>query len=819
MACTPGQNRTPSRKGAPSTPNRDALVKVTFSVRHDEEVPNTDMYVTGSLPMLGSWDARRARKLARADDGTWNLAVYIPDRVEFMYQYLLVVASEDSSGQPEVVWTGRLERKCRVEEASSTPKGKQLVLDDDTAGDAAVEGTPAAKQMIKFDPLMPELNKETIEQKLEVKQVEIDNLLEEREHAQMELQKLKDIVGAVDNPDDYRKRQSYLPDCSSQLYDTVREIQAKVQRKLQRMQEVAVISEEATDDDTTTIEAIKVELRESEAKCVDLRSRLEEAEDKMREMQAAHEVEKVELRDYYQTAMGELDEGKKAEAGARIKEEENRTLMQSSVRVVAGQLDDIKSSYSSLRDLMSQLRGAFLPPPALDLASSVAADGDVEMADTNNETQEAPEQGFSLASQKIASSVEAVTGVLEGAMEEARGKMKKEVAERKRLHNLVQELRGNIRVFCRVRPLSTKNVAEGATSGVGFPSDVDITVETVDSGGKAKTAVFQYDKVFDPSSTQAEVFEETQPLVVSVLDGYNVCIFAYGQTGSGKTHTMQGYDGDPGVNTRALEQLFLLADERKGVYTYEIKVSLCEIYNETIRDLLEPKDKAGDDKKLDVKIAPEGGTTVPGMACVQVASMEDVMALLATGERNRSVGCTNMNEHSSRSHMILAVHTCGTSSVTGARGYGKLNLIDLAGSERVGKSGATGDRLKEAQVMARPEPHTCSEMKRASAARVLDTDTFVHGGHVAEHQQVVVGAGRLRAVACVQVQARALPQLQADLLAAGLARRREQDAHVCLRVSLHLGRDGDGMLTPLRRTRAQRRARPRQAQGGCRRAG
>ena len=100
---------------------------------------------------------------------------------------------------------------------------------------------------------------------------------------------------------------------------------------------------------------------------VDLRSRLEEAEDKMREMQAAHEVEKVELRDYYQTAMGELDEGKKAEAGARIKEEENRTLMQSSVRVVAGQLDDIKSSYSSLRDLMSQLRGAFLPPPALDL--------------------------------------------------------------------------------------------------------------------------------------------------------------------------------------------------------------------------------------------------------------------------------------------------------------------------------------------------------------------------------------------------------------------------------------------------------------------
>jgi kinesin family member C2/C3 len=74
------------------------------------------------------------------------------------------------------------------------------------------------------------------------------------------------------------------------------------------------------------------------------------------------------------------------------------------------------------------------------------------------------------------------------------------------------------------------------------------------------------------------VFSETQPLIVSVLDGYNVCIFAYGQTGSGKTHTMQGYGDEAGVNTRALEQLFLLSKERQGVYTYKIKVSLWELY-------------------------------------------------------------------------------------------------------------------------------------------------------------------------------------------------------------------------------------------------
>jgi hypothetical protein len=245
MASTPAKSR-PVRKGTPGTPNRDTLVKVTFSVRHDAEVPacETEMYVTGSLPMLGSWDARRARKMAQAEDGSWNLAVYIPDGVEFMYQYLLIVANADAAAQPEVVWTGQLERKCRVQEASSTPKGKQLVLDDNTTGDAAVDGTPLAKQMIKFDPLMPDLNRETLEQKLEVKQVEIDNLLEERERASNELQKLKDIIGSVENPDDYRKRKSYLPDCSSQLYDTVRDLQSKIQRKLQRMHECAAISEE-----------------------------------------------------------------------------------------------------------------------------------------------------------------------------------------------------------------------------------------------------------------------------------------------------------------------------------------------------------------------------------------------------------------------------------------------------------------------------------------------------------------------------------------------------------------------------------------------
>lgn len=87
-------------------------------------------------------------------------------------------------------------------------------------------------------------------------------------------------------------------------------------------------------------------------------------------------------------------------------------------------------------------------------------------------------------------------------------------------------------------------------------------------------------------SVTVDVFADASPMVVSVLDGYNVCIFAYGQTGTGKTFTMEGSEQNRGVNYRTLKQLFKIAEERKDTFTYSISVSVLEIYNEQIRDLL-----------------------------------------------------------------------------------------------------------------------------------------------------------------------------------------------------------------------------------------
>ncbi|CAB4310342.1 unnamed protein product [Prunus armeniaca] len=180
----------------------------------------------------------------------------------------------------------------------------------------------------------------------------------------------------------------------------------------------------------------------------------------------------------------------------------------------------------------------------------------------------------------------------------------------------------------------------------------DIVVANPSKQGKDSRRLFKFNKVFGPAATQEEVFLDTQPLIRSVLDGYNVCIFAYGQTGSGKTYTMSGPSvsstDDWGVNYRALNDLFQISQSRESSIAYEVGVQMVEIYNEQVRDLL-------------------------------------------------SIGATALNERSSRSHSVLTVHVRGVDLKTDTALRGSLHLVDLAGSERVDRSEATGDRLREAQ--------------------------------------------------------------------------------------------------------------------------
>ncbi|PIN06600.1 Kinesin-like protein [Handroanthus impetiginosus] len=271
-----------------------------------------------------------------------------------------------------------------------------------------------------------------------------------------------------------------------------------------------------------------------------------------------------------------------------------------------------------------------------------------------------------------------------------------ECLERKRLYNEVIELKGNIKVFCRCRPLKQDEIANGSTSVVDFDLSQENELQITSSDSSRK--LFKFDHVFKPEDSQEAIFEQTLPIVTSVLDGYNVCIFAYGQTGTGKTYTMEGTLENRGVNYRTLEELFRVSSERRSTMRYELFVSMLEVYNEKIRDLL-VENSNQPAKKLEIKQSAEGTQEVPGLVETCVHGTDEVWALLASGSRVRSVGSTNANELSSRSHCLLRVTVMGENLISGQRTRSHLWLVDLAGSERVGRIEVDGERLKESQFI------------------------------------------------------------------------------------------------------------------------
>ncbi|KAF3442808.1 hypothetical protein FNV43_RR16725 [Rhamnella rubrinervis] len=281
------------------------------------------------------------------------------------------------------------------------------------------------------------------------------------------------------------------------------------------------------------------------------------------------------------------------------------------------------------------------------------------------------------------------------------------VKENRTLYNMVQDLKGNIRVYCRIRP---SFVAEAINVIDFIGEDGSLVLLDPSNPHKKGRKMFNFNRVFGPTATQDEVYKDTQPLIRSVMDGYNVCIFAYGQTGSGKTHTMSGPSGgltrDMGINYLALNDLFRISNGRKDIISYEIQVQMVEIYNEQVRDLLAEDSSTVkypflDIHKLEIRsCTSDNGLSLPDATVRSVKSTNDVLNLMKLGEVNRVVSSTGMNDRSSRSHCVLTVHVHGKDE-SGGKFHSRLHLVDLAGSERVDKSEVTGDRLKEAQYINR----------------------------------------------------------------------------------------------------------------------
>ncbi|XP_024083610.1 kinesin-like protein KIF3A isoform X2 [Cimex lectularius] len=258
----------------------------------------------------------------------------------------------------------------------------------------------------------------------------------------------------------------------------------------------------------------------------------------------------------------------------------------------------------------------------------------------------------------------------------------------------------NVRVVVRVRPLNRKEIESGFSSIVTVNRiNGSISVKHPQGGPQDLPKVFTYDIVFDTDSKQMDVYNETaRPIVEKVLAGYNGTIFAYGQTGTGKTFTMEGVNTEPelrGVIPNSFAHLFGQIAKSNEETKFLVRVSYYEIYNEEVRDLLTSNSSAS----LEVKERPDVGVFIKNLTTYVVNNADDMDRIMTIGNKNRVVGATAMNIESSRSHAIFTITV--ETSVLGIDNQhhvkmGRLHLVDLAGSERQSKTGAVGQRLKEA---------------------------------------------------------------------------------------------------------------------------
>jgi hypothetical protein len=272
-----------------------------------------------------------------------------------------------------------------------------------------------------------------------------------------------------------------------------------------------------------------------------------------------------------------------------------------------------------------------------------------------------------------------------------------ESLQRKKIYNAMEDLKGKIRVYCRVRPMLQFEKDRGQEMAVEIPDELTINLKWKD-----KKREFNFDSVFEGGTTQEKVFADTKHLIQSAVDGYNVCIFAYGQTGSGKTFTIYGNEELPGLTPRGVTELFDILERDSGKASYRVEVFMLELYVDDLQDLL-AESKKGEklmkQPKLEIKKDPKGVVTVPGATVIEVTSAHQLMTAIEEGQKRRHVSSTQMNRESSRSHLIITVCIETTNLQTQSVARGKLSFVDLAGSERVKKSGSAGEQLKEAQAI------------------------------------------------------------------------------------------------------------------------
>ena len=265
----------------------------------------------------------------------------------------------------------------------------------------------------------------------------------------------------------------------------------------------------------------------------------------------------------------------------------------------------------------------------------------------------------------------------------------------------------NVKVYCRIRPENEKEKQSGMKTCITPTSENSVKIITeavgVDTGKDSSknksdnTQTFTFDGVFAPEEEQENIFNiVAKPLINGALEGINGTLFCYGQTSSGKTYTMEGIHNDTklmGVIPRMMQYIFILIEKANSDIEYSVKCQYYQIYNEKIQVLLDIRKK-----DLAIREDKNKGIWVEDCTEAYVSSQEEMYAIFKEGSNNRTVSATNMNKGSSRSHSLFVVTLFQRNTITGSSKTGRIYFVDLAGSEKMSKTGIEGGTgLKEAQ--------------------------------------------------------------------------------------------------------------------------
>ncbi|ORY71007.1 P-loop containing nucleoside triphosphate hydrolase protein [Pseudomassariella vexata] len=399
----------------------------------------------------------------------------------------------------------------------------------------------------------------------------------------------------------------------------------------------------------------------------------------------------------------QLGEAHKAfEELEKMLEEERRTAAMrgeangKDLELQMAQLDDTRKELDRARKTHDDLNALIMRKEAriTDLEHQVL-EGQKALVHLKGNEQEQLQSFKKMSDEKQAALDQAADALRQA--EEAKAKLRIEESRRRKLFEQLQTLKGNIRVMCRIRPGRNETGNAEIKTELGDYDDhmgkMTVMVPSNKYDGQEVLQPKQYDfeRVFEQHEGNRAVFEEISQLIQSALDGQRVCIFCYGQTGSGKTYTMSSGEGS--IIPNSIKMIYEQAEALKDAgWSYKMWGSFTEVYNEKLFDLL---GEDGTRNQVDLRQDPATKKYFVDSKPTLLESPGEVASMLQTASKNRITAATKMNRESSRSHSVFTLKLSGV-DIEGNTSEGVLNLIDLAGSERIKDSQVEGVNLTEA---------------------------------------------------------------------------------------------------------------------------